>query len=263
LFGSLATDPAAPKWDRSILDAVGKRYAKLAQRLGREDRLRLEQHQTQLRELEQQLGQIPSAACRKPDRVDTSDYNPAAGLMSDDVGSVRDEATDAAIPKVGKLMMDMLVMALSCGITNVATLQWSDTEAKHTFPWLDLHEHLHFYMNDGGYQPIPLTTIFTWYSQQHAYLIEQLSQTPGPNGSLLDDTVVFFGSNLQNPATHAKNDMPFLLAGNGGGLRTGRWLQYQHQSHNDLLVSIANLCGDERRTFGDPVYSQGALGGLT
>jgi hypothetical protein len=263
LFGNLATNQAHPEWERSILDAVGKRYEKLSRRLGREDRVRLEQHLANLREIEQQIEQLPSAACRKPDRVDTSDYNPAAGLMSDDTGSVRDEATDAAIPKVGKLMTDMLVMALACNITNVATLQWSDTEAKHTFPWLDLHQHLHYYMNDGGYQPIPLTKIFTWYSQQHAYLIDQLAKTPGPRGSLLDDTVVFFGSNLQNPATHVKNDMPFLLAGNGGGLRTGRWLQYQHQSHNDLLVSLANLCGDERQTFGDPLYSQGPLEGLT
>lgn len=263
LFGNLAPNEAQPTWERSILDAVGKRYAKLAQRVGREDRARLEQHLANLREIEQQLQQLPGAACRKPDRVDTSDYDPAAGLLSDDVGSVRDEVTDAAIPKVGKLMMDMLVMALSCNLTNVASLQWSDTEAKHTFPWLDLHEHLHFYMNDGGYQPIPLTKIFAWYSQQHAYLIDQLSKAPGPNGSLLDDTVVFFGSNLQHPATHAKTDMPFLLAGNGGGLRPGRWLQYQHQSHNDLLVSIANLCGDERQTFGDPEYSKGPLEGLT
>jgi hypothetical protein len=261
LFGGRADGQV--QWDRSILDAVADRYARLAQRLGSVDRQRLEAHLAKIRELEQAVEHGTVYGCQGPELIDTSDYDPAAGLLSEDSGSVRDEATDAAIPKVGKLMMDMLVLALSCDLTRVATLMWSDTEAKHTFPWLDLHEHLHYYMNDGGYHPIEMTRIGRWYTEQHAYLIDQLARTPGPSGSLLDDAVLFFGSNLQHPATHAKTDMPFLLAGNGGGLRTGRWLQYEHQSHNDLLVSLANLFGDEREKFGDERYCQGPLGGLT
>lgn len=80
--------------------------------------------------------------------------------------------------------------------------------------------------------------------------------------SLLDDSVVLFGSHLQNPATHVKTDMPFLLAGGGGGLQGGRALAYQGQSHNDLLVSILNLFGDPRTTFGDARFCSGALSGV-
>jgi hypothetical protein len=154
-------------------------------------------------------------------------------------------------------------MALSCNRTSVATLLWSDTEAGHTLPWLGLNENIRFYMNDGGYHPAEMTTICTWYSEQHAYLIESLAQTPGQNGSLLEETVLFFGSNVSHPATHSSVDMPFLLAGQGGGLKTGRWLRYDHPSHNDLLVSLCNLCGDPRQTFGDPDFCTGPLGGLT
>jgi hypothetical protein len=57
--------------------------------------------------------------------------------------------------------------------------------------------------------------------------------------------------------------MPFLVAGNGGGLRTERWLKYDQQSHSDLLVSLLNLCGDTRSTFGTPEFCTGPLGGLT
>jgi hypothetical protein len=261
LFGA-APPPASPDaaWDKSILDAVGRRYAKLAQRLGATDRQRLEHHLTQVREME--LGLAEAGRCKPPALVDTSDYDPASGLTSSDDGSVRDLPTDAAIPKVGKLMLDMLVMALSCDITSVATLMWSDTEAKHTFPWLGLSEHLHFYMNDGGYQPEALTKIFTWYATQHAYLIDQLAHTPSRTGTLLDETLVFFGSHLQHPATHAKTDMPYVLAG-GGGLHSGRWLRKDHASHNDLLVSLFNLCGDDRTTFGTAQYCSGPLAGLT
>jgi hypothetical protein len=77
--------------------------------------------------------------------------------------------------------------------------------------------------------------------------------------SLLDESVVFFGSELADPPTHRKVGMPFFLAGNGGGLRTGRWVRYEGVSHNNLLVSILNLFGDMRQTFGDPQYSTGAL----
>jgi hypothetical protein len=260
LFGGVRPESSEQRWERSILDGVMRRYTTLSQRLGAEDRQRLEQHLERLRQLEQNIGAM---ACSPPPPLDPSDYDPAAGLLSDDSGTVRDLATDGAIPKVGKLMMDMLIAALSCNLTSVGSLMWSDTEAKHTFPWLGLKEHLHFYMNDGGYHPEELTTIFKWYSQQHAYLIEQLAQTPGQSGSLLDETVLFFGSQLQHPATHDKKDMPFLLAGHGGGLKTGRWVRYDHPSHNDLLVSLCNLCGDARQTFGDAQDCTGPLGGLT
>jgi hypothetical protein len=256
----VGASPPGNDWDKSILDAVGDRYARLSARLGAADRRRLEEHLAKIRDLEKQV----AAVCRPPAAVDTSDYNPTTGLQSADNGSIVDAATDAAIPKVGKLFMDLLVFAFSCDVTSVATLMWSDTEAKHTFPWLGLNQHLHFYMNDGGYQEEPLTKIFNWYVSQHAYLIDQLAKTTGKNSApLIDDTLIFFGSNLQNPATYAKTDMPFLLAGGGGGLRTNRYVTAGHASHNDLLVSICNLCGDTRQVFGTSDYCTGPLGGLT
>ena len=73
--------------------------------------------------------------------------------------------------------------------------------------------------------------------------------------------MVFFGTELQHPATHAKTDMPFLLA--GGGLRTGRWVRYTgNPPHNNLLVSLLNLFGDPRTTFGDPRCVTGPLPNL-
>jgi hypothetical protein len=56
--------------------------------------------------------------------------------------------------------------------------------------------------------------------------------------------------------------MPFMLAGNGGGLRTGRYIRHSGVSHNNMLVSILNLFGDNRTTFGTPTYSTGALANL-
>lgn len=261
LFGGPAEPSGAAKWNTSILDSVAQRYARLAARLGAADKQRMEQHLTRIRELETSLS--TTVRCAAPALVDTSDYNPAAGLNSADDGSIKDLVTDAAIPKVGKLMTDMMVMAMACDLTAVGTLQWSDTEAKHTFPWLGLTETHSFYQNDGGYQPLVLEKICTWYSSQHTYLLQQMAKVDMGGHTLLDESVVFFGSERQNAATYAKTSMPFVLAGGGGGLRCGRWVRYNHRSHNDLLVSILNLFGDPRTTFGDPLYCTGALSGLT
>ena len=160
-------------------------------------------------------------------------------------------------------MMDMIVMALACDITGVVSFQWSDTEAKHTFPWLSLSEHHHFYQHDGGFRPVETAKICTWYSEQHAYLLSQMDSVDMGGHTLLDESIVFFGSELSHPPTHEKNNMPFLLAGGGGGLRAGRFLRYGGQSHNKLLVSLCNLCGDPRTEFGDAAYNDGPLDGLT
>jgi hypothetical protein len=273
LFGAL--DPsnaddvlARIERKKSILDFVDRRYDALSQRLGASDKQKIDQHLTKIRELEQALGKmiVESEICREPDWVDTSNYNPTTGLESTDNGSVVDASTDESIPMVGKFMMDMLVMALACDVTRVASFQWSDTEAKHTFPWLGLSQHHHYYQHDGGFRPEECEQIAIWYSEQHAYLLQELDAVDLGDHTLLDESVVFFGSELAQPPTHSKDNMPFLLGGGGGGLRGGRFLRHADladRSHNNLLVSIANLFGDERETFGDPEYCTGPLDNLT
>lgn len=264
LFGSPGDDSAEAERiarKRSILDYVDKRYTALSQRMSGRDRIKLEEHLDKIREMEQAL-MLPTGgtiSCNPPELIDTSDYNPKTGLNADDNGAVKDQSTDQAIPVVGKLMMDMMVMALACDLTAVASFQWSDTEAKHTFPWLQLSEHHHFYQHDGGFRAPECEKIAIWYSEQHLYLIQALAAVSMGDHTLLDETVVFFGSELQDPPVHAKNNMPFMLAGNGGGLRSGRWLRYNGRSHNDLLVSLLNLFGDTRTTFGNPQFSNGPL----
>jgi hypothetical protein len=257
LFGSV---PGERDWDGSILDAVGQRYQKLSARLGTEDRARLDAHLSLIRELEQRLA-VVSSSCSPPALIEIPGYDPLEGLNSSDDGSVRDPETDAAIPAVGKLMMDMLVMAFACDLTPVGSLMWSDSEAKHTLPWLGLNETYRFYQGDGGYRPADCATIQTWYQEQHAYLIARMAEIDMGGHTLLDESIVYIGSHLQAPDNHSKKSMPFLLAGGGGGLRTGRYLTYDHPAHNDLLVAILNLFGDSRTSFGD--LGSGALDQLT
>jgi hypothetical protein len=269
LFGALEPTDANSTMDvlarkKSMLDFLDRRYDGIAQRLGASDRAKLDQHLTHIRALETSLGSVvpEGTTCVAPQTVDTSDYNPSSGKNADNDGKVVDSRSDAAIPKVGKYFMDMIVTAFACDLTSVATLQWSDTEAKHTFPWLQLSEHHHYYQHDGGFKPNECQAIGRWYSEQHAYLLEQLQAVDMGGHSLLDESIVFFGSELQEPPSHAKNSMPFILAGNGGGLKTNRYVSYNGASHNDLLLAILRLYGDDRATFGDARYCTGVLPNL-
>ncbi|MES1165545.1 MAG: DUF1552 domain-containing protein [Verrucomicrobiota bacterium] len=244
---------------KSILDFVDKKYAALETTLGTEDRARLDQHLTEIRSLEQRMMTISMpppttgpSPCKTPIKVDTTGYSPTSGLNSADDGSIKDTATDSKIPAVGQFMMDMMAMAMACERTNVISLQWSDSEAKHTFPWLNLSEHHHYYQHDGGFRPTECAQIDTWYSQMHAYLLKALAAIDMGGHSLLDETVVFFGTEIADPPSHGKTNMPFLLAGGDGKtLRTGRWIKCGGVPHNRLLTSILNVFGDTRATFGD------------
>jgi hypothetical protein len=261
LFGVRPVDPEA-EWDRSILDAVVRRYATLSGRLGARDRARLEEHLTHIRELEQRIASV-GAACSRPTLVDLPGYDPYAGLQSEDDITVTHPETDAAIPEVADLMTEMMVMALACELTSVGTLQFVDCEAKYSLPWLDLPNAHACYMNDCGYNAEACATICTDYAGRLARLIARMAEVDMGGHSLLDESVVFYGSHLQNVASHTKTDMPFVLAGGGGGLRTGRALSFDRASHNDLLSAMANLFGDPRTEFGDPTFATSPLAGLT
>jgi hypothetical protein len=256
LFGKPVGDSP---WRRSILDGVLERYQRLSAKLGTRDRRALEQHMDMLRELEKQVG----STCVPPPLVDTTGYDP----FTFDTPSA---TTDALIPRVGKLMMDMLVAALACDLTNVATLQWADSHAGFTLPWLDLdgNEVQNCYEDNCGYHEPEMTKIFTWYATQHAYLLSAMDQIDRGGHTLLDESVVFFGSHVGYPPEHTNTNMPFLLAGGGGGLVGNRYRNYSAangsgRSHNDLLVSILELFGDAQATWGNPQFNTGALGNLT
>lgn len=273
LFGALDPD-VAPEIEarnarrRSVLDFVGKRYDALSVKLGARDKMRVDEHLSKIREIEKGLdkGVVASGACRQPTLIDTSKYDYAAGLnMTTGPDTVQQSAleTDRLIPEVGKLMMDMMVMAFACDITAVGHFQWSDTEAKHSFPWLNLANHHHFYQHDGGFQAGPCEQIGTWYSEMHAYLLQEMDKVDMGGHTLLDESVVFFGSELAHPPTHTPNSVPLMLAGGGGGLKGGRHLKYEGRPHNDLLVSIVNLFGDTRSTVGQQNFNTGPISDLT
>ena len=167
-------------------------------------------------------------------------------------------------------MTDILVAALACNITNVGTMQWSDGEAKFMLPFLNgsdgkpLADHHHGYQHDRGFQPGALEVIHNWYATNFHYLLQKMDAVQEANGlTLLDNSVVLWVSEIQQPESHNQRNMPFMLAGKAGGkLQSGRWLKVAAQPHNNLLVSLLNLFDVPETRFGHPDFCTGALSGL-
>ncbi len=272
LFGALDPNQSAGVDARvarrkSVLDFVDKRYVALSGKLGAADKVRLDDHLSKIRDIELGLdkGITMGGVCKAPTMIDTSKYDYAAGLnMTTGEDTVQAGAieTDKMIPDVGKLMMDMMVMSFACDITAVGSFQWSDTEAKHTFPWLNLTEHHHFYQHDGGFQAAQCEQIGIWYSQMHFYLLSAMDKIDMGGHTLLDESVVFFGSELAHPPEHTNLSIPLMLAGGGGGLKGGRHLKYGGRPHNDLLVGILDLFGETRASYGQAMFNTGPITNL-
>jgi len=267
VFASLGSDPlgvAKLKGRRkSVLALAGKQYETLAPKLGADDKKKLEQHLDAVREVEKRLDN-PSAV------LGGSCQLPVLGGGPVDLGDPNN------FPLIGTLHMDMLAMALACDITRVVTLQWSASTNNRPYPWL-------MYDDGTGAKPITddehilghqpdtdthawgkLNVIRHWYGEQFAYLLNKLDSVPEGEGTMLDNTVVLFTSEISRGNTHSHYDMPVILAGSGGGyFKTGQYLNFDgDRPHNDLLIALANAMGHGITTFGEPEYVKGALPGL-
>lgn len=248
LFGELDLDDAELARLRarrgSAIDYVLEDLAALQATVGTDDRIKIEAHLQAARDIETRLDDL--GACAGP-------MAPAAGF---------DPLAEESFVPVGDAHMDLLVEALACDLTRVASLQWHNEGSTQRFTWLGHTEHHHALSHAGQAQP--LVEIYTWYAERMAYLLDRLDSIPEGDGTLLDHTVVAWVTPMGHGDTHSSANLPVVLAGGGGGfLRTGRYLDLGGRSFNDLLVTLGNAMGLPIDTFGDPSHCTGPLLALT
>ena len=262
LFGDLGADPfelaLVRKRRKSVLDAVMNDYQAFNQRLGHDDRIKLEKHLDAVRDLEKRLdaNSVFGEACQTPSLTLPGE-------------SYQEEAM---YPETGRAQMDMMVMALACDMTRVGSLQWSRSVSNVNFSsWMPEkmqlgeghHDLSHYDDGDPGAEA-DLTEINRWYTEQFAYLLESMSAIPEGDGTLLDNTVVVWVNELGKGNSHARRDIPFIIAGDCQGyFNTGRVLTADSEPHGKLLVSLTHAMDKPVASFGVPQYSDGPLSGLT
>lgn len=267
LGADAATVAAEKARSKSILDAVVGEYDRLAGRVGKEDKAKLDEHVTRVREIEMALDANygnGGSTCKKPTAPEPLGDVSAGNRGSTGSSDQKNVILDPRMPALGKAMMDLLVMAVACDLTRVGTFQWADSQSYNTFPWLGLNDGHHGYQHDHGYQPQALTTIYNWYNTQAAYLATQLASIKEGERSLLDSSAILCVSEISHPNSHAQNNMPFMLIGDAGGaFKSGRWVKYPNLPHNNLLLTIANAYGLGLKTFGKANHCTGTLANVT
>jgi hypothetical protein len=256
-MGTSTTDLQRIQAERkSVLDAVIAGYNKLNPKLGAFDRAKLDAHLTNIRDLETRIT-APGAGSGGAGTTCTQPPAPTIDYKAND-----------NFPAVGKLQMDLLVMAMACDLTRVGTIQWERSVGDIRFTWvdptIDRGHHDMSHDDDSNADTVEkLTKINIWYATQLNYLIESLKAVPENGGTMLDNTLILWCNELARGNQHSHSPMPFVLAGGAGGaLQTGRLLKFSGTSHSNMLVSILNMMGVAATTFGNPQYCTGALSGL-
>jgi hypothetical protein len=209
-----------------------------------------------VREVELRVARVATPAAGTP----ATCRSPAAPAALD-AGQLYDPQR---FPEILRAQTDLMVLAMSCGLTRVGLVQASHHTSEllmSRFPNTEFtdrsfdmrsHQASHY-----GAQHDPAKREFRayvaqvrWFVQQFAYLLEALRQRPDGSGTMLDSSLVLLCSEISDGNTHSHDDMPFILAGRGGGaVRTGRLLA-QARPHAELLSGIARAMGAPAATFG-------------
>ena len=261
--------------DKSVLDAVLTDFTRLSPKLSTADRALLDQHATSIRTIEGQLATVVNCA---------SVTTPAAPMGVDITNPVATHnwaMLPANYTTVSDLQMSIMVQALACGLTNLVTWMWANSENDMQFPWLNVLKGHH---GMSHARDPDLVKVDSWYASQVNKAINMMKAIPdsGTQGSLLDNSLIMYTSCLSDGASHHSDNMPITLAGsNGGYFRQGKLIRYNSTftadatkdqdtigspdlSNSDLLVSIMNsfesAAGKPLSTnFGDPRFCHGPL----
>jgi hypothetical protein len=253
---------ATQKRRGTVLDAVLSDLTSLSSTLGTGDRAKLDSHATSIRELEKQLLTAGNAtsSCRG-----VTPMAPTVSLMPRScLQDARPATCVGDFVSIERAQMDILVLALACDLTRVATMQWSTAESTVVHSQIGITAEHHKLSHDDVNNAPQLSQISTWYSGEFNRLLDKLAAiTDGDGQTLLDGSVVFWINELSGGQIHDRRDLPYVLAGKGNGtLRPGRYVKNGGDPHNKLFAAFLNMFGIPATGFGDPRY-QGVLGGLS
>ena len=229
--------------DASILDVVRENARRLAGRLTKTDRDKLDEYLTSVREVERHLQ-------RKQDWIDI-----AKPRMKDEVikGDGDDRIVDLTYPYNTEVLYDLMVLALQTDSTKV--ICYGHPGGNRLFPFEGITLGYHSLTHHGKRPDLlkELTIIESFYAEQFSRFLTKMKNTrDAEDQPLLDSTVVMFGSGMGNASSHSSRNLPIMLA--GGGFRHGQHHRFERHGRDgrplsDLYVTILQQMGIERDRF--------------
>ena len=240
LFGTSDEDPATRKrtrrYDQTILDGVLEDTKNLVRNLGPTDRRKLDEYQTAVREIELRIQKTEKENKEVIPAMEKPDAQPA------DLG---DHA---------RLMYDLMRVAFQTDMTRIATFMTTREGSSRTYREIDLpeaHHPLTHHRND----PEMIEKVFRinrYHMSLFAEFVDKMAKTPDGDGSLLDHTMLVYGSGLADGNRHEHVNLPVVIAGGGcGTIKSGRHLEVKQTPINNLFISMLDRMGVPGETLGD------------
>jgi len=242
LFGDGSTPEeraAGIQIDRSILDRVIRNAGPLRNKLGATDRVKLDIYLDDIREIERRLQLAEKASVEAPD-------------------SEVPFGVPASYDEHVRIMFDMMRVAFHADITRVATLMLGRDSTNHRFPesGFDGPWHSSSHHNDNPVNVKNYSFINRYHVQFLADFAAKLKMTPDGDGTLLDHSLMYMGSNMGNSHRHEHENVPVVLVGGASGkLETGRHVEFplKTQRTSNLLLTILDKFGIQQETIGDSI----------
>lgn len=244
LFGEGETTDAGARaqmarQDRSVLDFVREDTARLERGLGAGDRRKLAEYLEAVRDIERR---IQKAEEQSADAVTLPSFEKPAGIP-------------VTYEEHARLMFDLQVIAWQADLTRVTTFMMGREGSNQTYRAAgvpEAHHGISHHMGDAA-KIEKLTKINTHHAELFAYFLGRLQATPDGDSSLLDHSMIVYGSSLSDGNQHLHHDLPILLAGRGAGkVRSGQHLRYPKDTPlTNLYLTMLDKCGVQPEKIGD------------
>jgi hypothetical protein len=232
---------------RSILDIVMDDAKSMNNQLGRNDRNKLDEYMTGVREIE-----------RRIEKAESFGPPPNPGVEPPEEGIPREYQEHI------RLLFDMMLLAFRTDQTRISSFLLAHDGSNRNFTHMGVNEGHHglsHHRNDQR-KVDQIVKIDTFYNEQFAYLLERMKATEDVDGkSLLHNSMIVWGSGLSDANRHTHEDLPIILAGNAGGkFNPGRHLDLgQNVPLNNLYMRMLHEAGATTDRIGD---STGILKGI-
>jgi len=223
--------------DRSILDSIRQQTGDLMRGLPSSDRTRLDGYLDDIREIER--------------RIKTAEAQASSNQNVPDAPVGTPETFDVHI----KLMYDLLAIAYKSEITRVATLMYAKDLSPSTYPESGNRSGFHGASHHANSKANMdnFAVINKYHVAMLAYFIDKLATTPDGDGTLLDHSMILYGSSMSNGNQHDHDPLPIVLLGGAGGALEGNRhiVTPQHTPMANLLLGMLDKLGVKKDTFGD------------
>jgi hypothetical protein len=237
--GSDAERKARLREDQSILDGILDQARGLNAQLGVHDRSKLSNYLENVREIERRIRQAETQQAQNVTLIDKP-----LGIPD-------------SFAEHTSLIYELMALAMQADLSRVFTFMVSRESSQRTFPEIDIADPWHVVSHHGD-QPEKVlrnARINALCLRMFAKFVDKLRSTPDGDGSLLDRSLLFYGSGMGNSNVHATDPLPMIAVGGGAG-RANRHLVLPARTEiGNLWLSVANKCGDEMTAFGESTGS--------